>query len=153
VIAPLLLEDLSEIARPKGIHVDFDLNTPGVRIMIKIAQFKNILRLLINNAAKAMSQTDEKKILVSTRLINNNAAVEILFQDFGPGISEEKHPLAFHRPFTTKETGGYGLLFIRQMIEDMHGEITLLPYQQEKGAGFLIHLPVSTLDQGVQHAY
>ena len=48
----------------------------------------------------------------------------------------------FNWQFTTKETGGFGLLFIKQMIEDMHGSIILLPTQPGKGAAFLIHLPI-----------
>jgi sensor histidine kinase regulating citrate/malate metabolism len=95
---------------------------------------------LVNNAARAMHDLEDKRLFVSTQLLNNNT-VEILFQDFGPGISEEKHVSAFSRPFTTKETGGYGLLFIRQMVEDIQGEITLLPYEKGKGAIFLIHIP------------
>ena len=142
--------DLLQIATPKGIHIDFQPGAPKAKAIIKIAQFKNVLRLLINNAARAMKTMEEKKIFVSTRLINNNTAVEILLQDFGPGISEDKHLSAFNRPFTTKETGGYGLLFTRQMIEDMRGEIMLMPYQRDMGAAFLIRLPTeeSASDQG-----
>lgn len=155
LINSLLREDLLQIAKPKGIFVDLQLSTFETKTSIKTAQFKNVLRLLINNASKAMKDVEEKRILVSTRLINNNSTVEILFQDFGPGISKEKHLLAFRKPFTTKEIGGYGLLFIRQMIEDMNGEINLIPYQKGRGAGFLIHLPVApqiTSKKGDQHA-
>lgn len=137
-----LKEELFEITQPKDIFVDFLPGASDKKVMIKIAQFKNTLRLLVNNASKAMKQMEKKRIFVSTRLVNQNSTVEILFRDFGPGISEDKHSSAFRRPFTTKEEGGYGLLFIRQMIEDMHGEIRLLPYENGKGAEFLIHLQV-----------
>ncbi len=155
VIDTLLQEDLFQIAQPKGIHVDFKPGTSGAKTIMKIAQFKNILRLLVNNAAMAMKHMDHKKILVTTQLINNATAVEILFQDFGPGINKEKHASAFRKSFTTKEVGGYGLLFIRQMIEDMKGEIALLPYETGKGATFSIHLPVkkSESSQGGQYGH
>ena len=92
-----------------------------------------------------MQELDEKKIFVSTQLINDNTTVEILFQDFGPGISEDKYTSAFRRPFTTKGTGGFGLLFIRQMVDDIGGEVTLLPYQKGMGATFSIRIPISNL--------
>ena len=142
VIDIFLKEELFEITQPKDILVDFLSGASGTKVMIKISQFKNTLRLLVNNASKAMKQMEKKRVFVSTRLINQSSAVEILFKDFGPGVSEDKHSSAFRRPFTTKEEGGYGLLFIRQMIEDMHGEITLLPYEEGKGAEFLIQLQV-----------
>ncbi len=88
-----------------------------------------------------MGNNEDKKVLVETQLANLET-VEILFQDFGQGLSEDKHLSAFRRPFTTKNTGGYGLLFIRQMIEDMQGGIILQPYQEGMGASFLIQLPI-----------
>ncbi|MBL8100993.1 MAG: response regulator [Anaerolineales bacterium] len=143
LIDTFLQEELLEITKPKDIHVNFLLGASDIKAMIKISQFKNTLRLLVNNASKAMKQMDEKRISVSTRLTNNNSTVEILFKDFGPGISEDKHSSAFRSPFTTKQEGGYGLLFIRQMIEDMNGQIRLLPYEKGRGAEFLIHLQIS----------
>ncbi len=88
-----------------------------------------------------MEGLGKKRIVVATR-VANKSLLEILFQDFGPGIKEDRHLSAFHRPFTTKNTGGYGLLFIRQMIENMQGDITPLPYQKGNGAAFLIELPI-----------
>ena len=134
----------------KGIEVDFQPGAPGARVKLKIAQFQHILKQLVNNAARAMQGIENSKILVSTQILNNSTMVEILFQDFGPGISEDKHTSVFQRPFTTKGSGGYGLLFVRQLVEDIQGEITLLPYQKGKGATFLIKLPIANQPSKVQ---
>ena len=139
----ILNTKIQQVTMNRGIVVDFQPGAPDVPVLIKIVQFQHILKQLVNNAARAMQGLPEKRILIVTKLIKNNDIVEILFQDFGPGLSEDKHASAFQRPFTTKGTGGFGLLFIRQMVEDMGGEITLLPYQKDKGATFLIHIPVA----------
>lgn len=149
-IDPILNACLQQATMPRSIHVDFQPGAPEIRVSIKTLQFRHTIKQLVNNAAQAMKELDEKRIFVTTRLIKDNTAVEILFQDFGPGISEDRHTSAFHRPFTTKGTGGYGLLFIRQMVEDLKGRIILLPYEKNKGAGFLIHIPVSDLTQSKQ---
>jgi GAF domain-containing protein/DNA-binding NarL/FixJ family response regulator len=144
-IDAILKANLQQFTLLRSIIVDFQSGAPQTKVCIKTVQFQHILKQLVNNAARAMKELDEKKIFVSTQLVNNKTVVEILFQDFGPGISEDKHASAFNRPFTTKETGGYGLLFIRQMVEDIQGDIVLLPYQKGKGAAFLIRIPVADL--------
>ncbi len=132
---------LDKMAPKKSLLVEYGLNAPGTKLKVSPAQFQFILKQLAGNAARAMNEYDEKKVRVETQLSNEDM-VEILFQDFGPGISEENRMAIFNWQFTTKETGGFGLLFIKQMIEDMHGSIILLPTQPGKGAAFLIHLPI-----------
>jgi len=137
----ILRSYLEQVTPLRSIEVIFNLCAPEIKVELKTEQFQHVLRQLVNNASRAMDDLEKKKILVVTRVINNTL-LEILFQDFGPGIREDKHLSAFRRPFTTKNTGGYGLLFIRQMIEDMQGEIALEPYKKGKGAAFLIQLPI-----------
>ena len=144
-IDAILNAKIQQLTIRRSINVDFHPGAPGVQVMIKTGQFQHILKQLLNNAARAMQELDEKKIFVSTQLINDNTTVEILFRDFGPGISEDKYTSAFRRPFTTKGTGGFGLLFIRQMVDDIGGEVTLLPYQKGMGATFSIRIPISNL--------
>ena len=149
-INAILKANLQQFTQLRSIDVDFQPRMPQTKVLIKTAQFQHILKQLVNNAAQAMQGLDKKKIFVSTRLINDNSMVEILFKDFGPGISEDKHASAFRRSFTTKETGGYGLLFIRQMVEDIQGDIVLLPYQKGDGATFLIRISVADLTSQIQ---
>lgn len=145
----VLINAIQKIAPLKGIEVDFQPGAPKTLVLIKPAQFQFTIKQLVNNAARAMKDMERKKISISTRILDNKT-VEILFQDFGPGISEDNRTSVFYRSFTTKGSGGYGLLFVRQMVEDMQGKITLMPHQTGKGAAFLIQLPVdsSTQEQG-----
>ena len=136
---------LEKTAPRKSVVVDYQLNSPGTHIKVSPAQFQFIIKQLVNNAARAMPDNKEKRIHVATR--RENHTVEILFQDFGPGISDEKRMAIFHWQYTTKETGGFGLLFTRQMVEDMQGTIKLLPYESGKGAVFLIRLPIERVEK------
>ena len=140
-IDSILAGILEKITPQKSIHVDLKLNATGVKVKIAPSQFQFIIKQLVNNAAKAMNDYEEKKIFVSSSLIGDEF-VQILFQDFGPGISDENRMAIFKWQFTTKETGGFGLLFAHQMIEDMKGSIDLLPYRSDRGATFMIRLPV-----------
>ncbi|NOH04486.1 MAG: GAF domain-containing sensor histidine kinase [Chloroflexi bacterium] len=141
-IEDFLVHHLQKIAPKKSIEVDLHLGAANAQVEIKPAQFQFFIKQLLSNAARAMTGMEIKKVLVATRLLGNDV-VEILFQDFGPGISDDNRASVFHRSFTTKETGGYGLLFVRQVIEDMQGRISLLPYQFGQGAAFLIHFPTA----------
>jgi sensor histidine kinase regulating citrate/malate metabolism len=76
--------------------------------------------------------------------------VEILFQDSGPGIKKDVQLSIFQRPITTKGRGGYGLLLVRQMIEDMGGKIRLVPQKKGQGAVFSIRFPIATTLQGTE---
>jgi sensor histidine kinase regulating citrate/malate metabolism len=74
--------------------------------------------------------------------------VEILFQDTGPGINKEVQLSIFQRPITTKGRGGYGLLLVRQMIEDMHGQIKFVTEKPGQGAKFSIQFPIASKMDG-----
>jgi signal transduction histidine kinase len=84
----------------------------------------------------------EKKIIIRTRPVNENTEVEIVFQDFGPGVPVSVSAAILNRRTSTKGRGGYGLLFVRQMVESMGGKIKLLPSEPDKGAAFSIKFPV-----------
>jgi signal transduction histidine kinase len=84
---------------------------------------------------------------VSTRAINSSI-VEILFKDSGPGISKEIQLSIFQRQVSTKGRGGFGLLLVRQMIEDMHGQIKLVSQKRGQGATFSIRFPIASMMDG-----
>lgn len=142
----LIFKSVKKIIEQKGedIHVDFQLDAAGIWTKIKPVQFQFVVKQMINNAIKAMRDSEDKKILVCTRTFNHHM-VEIRFQDFGPGIEEHERIWLFRKPYTTKEHGGgYGLILSHQMIEEMHGKIKLEPYRTGEGAVFVIRLPVDT---------
>lgn len=141
----LLRHSLEAIVNQRNVQLELHLCPDEIYIWVNPTEFEHVLRHLVRNSARAMENfkgTKEKKILVSTRYLDEGKA-EILFQDYGPGISDEVRAAIFQRKTTTKpNSGGYGLLISRQLVDDMGGNITLLPAVQGRGATFSIKLPI-----------
>ncbi len=138
-----LENNLQDLASQRNLFAAFKPSAHGVRIKVNLTEFLRVIRQLVRNAARAMSATiGDKRLVVSTRRVNGST-VQILFQDFGPGVKDEIRSSIFQRPVTTKGRGGYGLLLTRQMIEDMGGEIRLLQSWPGQGAVFSIQLPIA----------
>ncbi len=133
------------LAQQRDIEIEFLLNAPEEHIFVNPADFRRILHHLTRNADRAMSGMGKKKITVRTRKVGEDM-VEILFQDAGPGISEDVQPSIFRKNVTTKTSGGFGLLLTRQFVEDMGGSIRLLSSAPGQGTTFAIKLPISKFD-------
>lgn len=125
----------------KNITPFYYLAAAGFQIEVNKLGFRYIFKQFIDNASYAMRDQDEKKISISTKIINGEK-LEIRFQDFGSGIKEDLRQFIFQWPVTTKERGGYGLLLVRQVVEDMKGEISLEPFIEHYGAEFVIKLSI-----------
>jgi signal transduction histidine kinase/DNA-binding NarL/FixJ family response regulator len=136
------------LARQRDIEVEFLLDARGEYIFANPTDLRRILQHLTRNADKAMSGMDKKKITISTR--RSEEMVEILFKDDGAGVSEEMQSLIFRKNVTTKSSGGFGLLLIRQFVEDMGGSIRLLPSVPGQGATFCIKLPMTKFQDANQ---
>jgi signal transduction histidine kinase len=144
----LFLErNLRSLASQRNLAVEYKLDAPDMCIHVNPVEFQRVLRHLVRNAARAMSHSRIRKLVVSTCAINGDT-VEILFQDSGPGISKDVQLSIFQRPITTKSRGGYGLLLVRQMIEDMHGQIRFVPQKKGQGAVFSIRFPIASIMDG-----
>lgn len=130
----------------KNIIPFYFLDAASIQINVNKLGFRYILKQFVENASYAMKKKDEKKINVSTKAINKER-LEIRFRDSGPGISEDLRRFIFQWPITTKERGGYGLLLVRQVVEDMKGEIFLEPFKHYCGAEFVINLPIMAVDK------
>ena len=131
------------LARQLGVTFQMMPGAPGIYINANPAQFQRVLRHLFRNAARAMSNRREKKIIIKTNALDSDM-VEIQVQDFGPGVPEKVRPFLLQTSITTKgRPGGYGLLISRQVIEEMNGTIQLLPTEPGKGALFSIKVPIT----------
>lgn len=103
---------------------------------------KQIITNLIKNAVEAM--TDKKEINIQTRNINVNGKshLEIEIKDTGPGIP--KNILDnLYKPVTStkgKRHSGLGLSIVKNLIDNMGGEITCKT--GGSGTTFSIHFPL-----------
>jgi two-component system NtrC family sensor kinase len=127
--------------RSSGIlfEMNFAPNLP--RIAINEGQFKQVFVNLFSNAAQAVQQAREKKILVEGNLEGEKVVVR--FSDSGPGFNDLNR--AFDPFYTTRPVGqgtGLGLSMCYGTVKEHNGNIyveNLEPY----GAAVTIELPAT----------
>jgi two-component system NtrC family sensor kinase len=118
------------------LQVDVPEDLPAV-----VAVGSQIQQVLINlflNSLDAMSAGGE--IQISARAVKGG--VEILVQDNGPGIPDERLSHIFEPFFSTKD-GGTGLgLTVSYNIVTAHGGVLELVSNNRPGACFRVYLPI-----------
>jgi len=121
--------------------------TPGDRLPVIEAEKESLQQVflnLINNSVEAMPEGG--KIEIITRLAESPGAVEIIFQDSGPGIQPEDAQHLFEPMWTTKSSGsGFGLALARETMTEHGGDIEVLadPLQ---GAAFRLTLQIAPVN-------
>ena len=82
------------------------------------------------------------KIRISLRYSTREGFYDIVFDDNGPGVSEENQGKLFTPNFTTKSSGtGLGLAICRNIIEKCDGEISYRRSYALGGASFIVTIP------------
>lgn len=137
-VARKVLDFLSTELKRKRIDLVTDL-TPGLpsNNIDQDLFYRALLNILVNSL-QAMDEGGELK--VTTRL-SDTGFTEILLQDNGHGMSEEKCKQIFKPFFTDKNKGtGLGLAITKNIVESHGAEITV---DSEEGSGttFTIALP------------
>jgi signal transduction histidine kinase len=125
----------------KGVELELDIvetlpPVQGNAVLLEWA-FENLLK----NALDALAGTGG---LIQVRAERESQKrIAIMVQDNGPGVSPAVRKQLFDPGFTTKKGGwGVGLSLSRRIIEDVHhGRLVLAP--SEKGALFVVTLPVA----------
>lgn len=97
---------------------------------------------LLNNAVQACEGQEETQISVSLRNGVDPAFYEIVFEDNGPGVSEDNLPKLFTPKFTTKSSGsGLGLSISRSILERCGATLSYSRSFKLGGACFTIRYP------------
>jgi signal transduction histidine kinase len=116
-------------------------------------QLTRVFTNLINNSIQAIESERELaleegrepamgRILVSLRLSTKDGFYDIVFEDNGPGVSDENRAKLFTPNFTTKNNGtGLGLSICRNVVEKCNGEIFYSKSFSLKGACFTVRFP------------
>lgn len=128
----------SQQLRMKSIRVKTELPESLPRIYAVSSQIQQIFFNLILNALDAMP--DGGEVLISARALPGG--IELIFEDNGPGIPEERRESIFEPFFSTKE-GGTGLgLTVSYNIVTAHGGTLDLISGRGSGACFRLFLPM-----------
>jgi signal transduction histidine kinase len=114
---------LAREASEKGARVTLTLADDPVTINADPVALEQIIFNLMRNALEA---SDAANVTVTTRLQGGLATLEV--RDSGPGVPEALKPRIFE-PFVTGKTDGtgLGLALSHRLVEEMDGEIVLLP--------------------------
>ncbi len=90
-------------------------------------------------------ESDPNCITISTQVSLARQQVILSIQDNGAGIPAASQARIFEQSFTTKAVGkgtGLGLAIAQEIVEAKHGGAIAVNSQLEKGAEFLIYLPL-----------
>lgn len=104
-------------------------------------QIQSALLNLIENAEQAVSEVQGRgKIRIETKV--RRKGIEIIVTDDGPGIAQENISRIFNPLFTTQESRmGLGLSVSEKIVE-AHGGKMEVKTEWEKGASFIVTLPI-----------
>ena len=105
-------------------------------------QLTRVFVNLINNAVQAVEGKEDARIVVSLRNSIGDGYYDIVFEDNGPGVSEENTGRLFEPNFTTKTGGsGLGLAISRSILQKCEATIGYSRSFALGGACFTVHYP------------
>lgn len=138
ILASHLLEEVLKIESVNSKNMSVAIEThieSELTVLCDVAQMKQVLINVIQNAVEASSNSEAKKVLieiakrpyegVGSVSISGNA-ISIDVYDSGPGMTTETRLSLFTPFFTTKRTGlGLGLATSQKIVREHHGEMTV----------------------------
>jgi signal transduction histidine kinase len=127
--------------RAKNIEVVVKLQPDIPKTMADPSQMQQVFTNIIANAEQAMTEAYGRgKLYVKAHVMGE--LIRITFDDDGPGIPQRNLKSIFDPFFTTRRTGlGLGLSICCAIIEG-HGGSIYATNKPEKGATFVIELPI-----------
>nr|WP_295973603.1 ATP-binding protein [uncultured Bacillus sp.] len=147
-IINIALEGNQGYAELLGKSISINVTILGEHPRYNILIMLSLLNNLVANAIEAIENTGIITLLVKRS--GENVVFQI--QDNGPGIPLNRQTLVFEPGYTTKydecgiASNGIGLSHIKEVIEDLNGEIQLISDQDKRSTTFFITLPVTTIN-------
>lgn len=122
----------------RQIKFSIALNWRGA-VIWDFRQMKQVFVNLIQNAIEAVEKSGEICIEIDAV---NDAELQIILRDNGPGINEETKKRMFNLYYTTKAKGtGIGLSIVQRIVYE-HGGIIEVESTPGEGTTFIIRLPM-----------
>jgi signal transduction histidine kinase/CheY-like chemotaxis protein len=136
--------------RTSNIEVITSLDSHLTPAMVDPHQLQQVFLNIINNARQAI-EAHQRKGCIRIRSEICGESIRVIFQDNGPGISEENLKKIFDPFFTTKEVGkgtGLGLSLCYGIVNE-HGGTIAVTSKPGEGALFTIELPLASASDRV----
>ncbi|MCK5149264.1 PAS domain S-box protein [bacterium] len=135
-----------------GVRVEKSIEADLPHLTGDSQQLQIVLQNLINNGLTAMEGKGALTIrahlvqwLHGTNRSNHQQAIQLEIADTGRGISKDDRDKLFEPFFSKSETGtGMGLVIVKKIIEDHHGEIKIA---SELGVGTTVFLTLPVFDE------
>ncbi|MFH4663553.1 ATP-binding protein [Vibrio cidicii] len=143
-LVPILLST-KELMKPAlkstRVHLETDFPQDDIWLLANTIQLEQVLINLLTNAMEAMSECDNKRLVITVEL-SANAMVAIHIDDNGPGIELNAFSTLCEPFHTTKKNGlGLGLSISQQILSGMKGKLSVST-SALGGARFTVVLPV-----------
>jgi len=143
-IVESIVPTLKEVAEKKGLKFKLDIKDGDYRTIGDLIQMKEAFRNLIDNS---VHYTPTGGITVS--LARNDDKFIFTVQDTGVGIAEEDKPKLFTKGGRGADSlkininsTGYGLFFVKKVIEAHQGTVRVESEGKGKGSMSTVELPV-----------
>ena len=149
-----MTEQLTIFDNKDNIEMSY-MGLSGATVMAPKPQLIRVFVNLMTNAIQAIEIQQKEDIehgleprkgMINIYIRNSvkDGYYDIVFEDNGPGVSEENLGKLFTPNFTTKSSGtGLGLAICRNIVEKCNGEILYQKSFGLKGACFTVRLPKS----------
>lgn len=150
-----MTEQLTIFDNKDNIEMSY-MGLSGATVMAPKPQLIRVFVNLMTNAIQAIEIQQKEDIehgleprkgMINIYIRNSvkDGYYDIVFEDNGPGVSEENLGKLFTPNFTTKSSGtGLGLAICRNIVEKCNGEILYQKSFGLKGACFTVRLPKSS---------
>jgi signal transduction histidine kinase len=122
---------LAEQNLPPEVELRRKFGATAATVTLDRDRFRRAVINVFDNACQAMTDPDTRdrgatdSVLTVTTQVSEDR-VEIVFEDNGPGIPSDVHPMIFEPLFSTKGFGvGLGLSVVRQIVEQHGGGIEI----------------------------
>ncbi len=131
-------------------EIQFVYTIEGTHLHYHVYTILSIINNIVVNAVEVIEDRGTITIFIS----KEQDAIEFLISDNGPGVAPKHKDLIFKPGFTSKynhdgnPSTGIGLSYVKEMVEQLEGEVTFQNRPGEKGAIFMIRLPVKHLIEG-----
>jgi PAS domain S-box-containing protein len=126
----------------KGVKIDIGLDEFDGDIIADESGIKQIILNMTKNAIEAMSDVDDARLSIQTRLNHSGDKALLIISDNGHGLSTEELKMLGTPFFTTKAAGtGLGLSVCFKIIKEHKGKVRVKS-TKGKGTTFKISFPL-----------
>ena len=152
-----LKDQLQIFDNKENVHIQY-MGMPEAYVMAPKPQLIRVFVNLLTNAIQAVEiqqkealelgkEPEKGRVLICLRKSTIEGYYDIVFDDNGPGVSDDNLHKLFTPNFTTKSGGtGLGLAICRKIIEKCEGEIRYQRSFALGGASFIVTLPIYIQD-------